>query len=87
MLDAYPNPAQGDVVLRFSTPDERAVKCLIYDVEGRLVATLPMSAFEEGMSTTWNTIGSTGVPVPPGVYFARIKAPDMDLQRKIVLIH
>ncbi|MGD8629013.1 MAG: T9SS type A sorting domain-containing protein [bacterium] len=87
MLDAYPNPAQGDVVLRFSTPDERAVECLIYDVEGRLVATLPMYAFEEGMSTTWNTIGSTGVPVPPGVYFARIKAPEMDLQRKIVLIH
>jgi len=87
MLGAYPNPAHGDVVLRLSTPNDRVVECLIYDVEGRLVATLPMSAVEEGMSTTWNTIGSSGAPLPPGVYFARIKAPNVDLQRKIVLIH
>jgi hypothetical protein len=86
-LGAYPNPARGDVILRLSTPNERVQECLIYDVEGRLVATLPMSASEEGMSATWNTIGSTGVPVPPGVYFARIKAPGVDLQRKIILVH
>jgi hypothetical protein len=87
MLRAYPNPARGDVVLRLSTPNKLVSECLIYDVEGRLVATLPMSAVEEGMSATWNPVGSTGVPLPPGVYFARIKAPDVELERKIVLVH
>ncbi len=86
MLGAYPNPAHGDVVLMLSKPCGHVAECLIYDVEGRLVTTLPMSLGEEGMSTTWNTIGTSGVPVPPGVYFARIKAPDIDLRHKIVLI-
>jgi hypothetical protein len=85
-LGAYPNPARGDVMLRLIIPVDKSIECDIYDVEGRLVATLPMWAGEEGMSATWSTVGSDGKAVPPGVYFAKIKTPGVDLQRKVVLI-
>lgn len=65
------NPVRGDATFRFALPNRSHVRIGLYDVSGRLVATLADGTFEAGtFDARWNR--SSGAPVGPGVYFARL---------------
>ena len=63
------------------------MRALVFDVAGRRVATLVDRALDTGVHTLrWNGAGPGGRPVPAGVYFLRIEAPEGQATRKLLLL-
>jgi hypothetical protein len=56
----------------------------VYDVSGRVVATLAEGTFRPGRyPVSWNA-GSGRIPA--GVYFFRLETPEKEITRKIVFM-
>jgi DNA-binding beta-propeller fold protein YncE len=85
-LDAYPNPSSGNVMLKLLAHRTQEAECEIYDVEGRLVTILSLAPDNDCMTVKWDATNAQGRLLPPGVYYARLRGPELDLRRKIVLI-
>ncbi|MFN8588663.1 MAG: M36 family metallopeptidase [Candidatus Eisenbacteria bacterium] len=65
------NPVRGDATFRFALPTRSHVRIGLYDVSGRLVATLADGTFDTGtFDARWHR--ASGERVGPGVYFARL---------------
>jgi immune inhibitor A len=74
IVSINPNPASNGTEIVFSSP-HRSVGANVYDVAGRLVKTLPVSAAQSEAGTfeaTWDGKNSRGNMMSPGVYFVRI---------------
>lgn len=70
---AFPNPTIGSTTFRFlgAVADDVALATSLYDASGRRVWT----ATTVGSTVVrWDGRFSSGLPAPPGVYFARIQA-------------
>jgi hypothetical protein len=83
-----PNPFNPTTTIRYSVARDGArTKLAIYDVAGRLVATL-----KDGVSTAgehaarWDGRDSSGSPVASGVYFARLEVGGWTSSRKMALL-
>ncbi len=62
-------------------------KLAIYDVTGRLVATVADGNLEAGTHRlNWDGVDSGGRRIPAGVYFARLEAKDFNATRKILFL-
>ncbi len=80
------NPSSGLSRLAFTLPAAGRARLVIYDVSGRVVATLadePMGAGEH--SAVWNGRDDSGASAAAGVYFARLTAGDETAVTKMVL--
>ncbi|NIO28917.1 MAG: hypothetical protein GTO29_10250 [Candidatus Latescibacteria bacterium] len=81
-----PNPSRTTTRMGWAMPSEAPVRLQVFDVTGRLVATLVderrMIRGEHGV--IWNGLNRYGHRVPAGVYFARIEAGPWSSVRKIV---
>ena len=63
-----------------------AVRCDVYDVHGRHVATLLDGVASAGQhSVTWNGRTDRGLSVPSGVYQYQLQGEGWALSRKMVL--
>ena len=69
---AAPNPAQGRAVLAFDLPTAGAVRLEVFDVLGRLVATVAEGTYEPGRYEA--TLDASALPVGPYLY--RLSNPD-----------
>jgi hypothetical protein len=59
----------------------------VYDVTGRLVATLVDGVLAAGShDAVWEGAGGAGRPAGPGLYFIRIEAGGTGLTRRFVVI-
>ena len=84
MLDRpYPNPARGQVLLRWASKRSGQVSLNVYDVTGRLVSPVASRPAGDGIvrNTTWHLDD-----VPAGVYFAVVESGGERLSRKIVVL-
>lgn len=82
LLDAWPNPFNPSTDIRFQITDSRYVSLKVYDIAGRLVATLINDSHSDGkMQVTFNAGG-----LPAGIYFARLQTGNLIQVRKLVLI-
>jgi hypothetical protein len=82
-----PNPfhAGGKLMLSLGQPGRVVLK--VYDATGRLVRTLDAGRLSSGShQIEWDGRDSRGANVQPGVYFCRMLAGDLALNRKIVLM-
>jgi hypothetical protein len=80
-----PNPTSGAMRLDFAVPRASRVSLGLYDMQGRLVATLVEGMLPAGRhQAVWNGT-SGGRTVPAGVYFARLRADGADLARRVVV--
>jgi hypothetical protein len=88
ILGAYPNPFNPQTTLTVSIAEDLLDSDLairIYDLKGRLVATIPLGHLGPGIHRlTWTAIDVLGVNLPAGVYVAvlagqRIHGPPMKL--------
>jgi WD40 repeat protein len=82
-----PNPFRGETTLRFAIPSAGDVQLSVYDVAGRLVATLlsePRSTGEHAVR--WDGRDDAGRDVPSGTYFARVEAGGSLGVGKVVVI-
>jgi hypothetical protein len=84
---AVTSPARGECRLTLLGPVGTEVAARIYNVSGRLVATVYEGRLPEGGETiVWNGIDDTGRPIASGVYFARVESDSDVLTSKVVFI-
>jgi predicted outer membrane repeat protein len=82
-----PNPAHGAARIAFEIPARQDVRLRVFDVSGRVVATLVAGALDAGAHTlTWDGRDTAGHRVSPGVYFYRLEAGARQISRKLVIV-
>jgi hypothetical protein len=83
----YPNPFNPSTSIPFSLDSAGWASLRIFDVSGRLVATLVDENRDAGEHVAhWNGRTATGDPAPTGVYFARLVSNKGTETRKRILI-
>ena len=83
----HPNPFNPATSISFSIERDQRVTLAVYDISGRLVATLADRAMNAGEYTErWDGRDRSGNPAATGVYFFRLKAGTRTLTRKAVLV-
>jgi len=91
-LPVAPNPlVRGDrASFQYSIGADAAGKAMSYElhnVAGRLVRVLESGAKPAGRHvTTWNGTDTRGVPVPPGVYYAKFRVGGFEKTTRVVVI-
>jgi hypothetical protein len=93
IMSAYPNPMRGRVTFYISRSsleniETRSEELRIYDVNGRLIKSFPISftSRHETASVEWNGIDETGNILPAGIYFYRLTSGDTKTVRTLVII-
>lgn len=83
---ALPNPSYGATAISFAVPTpESVVRIDIFDVMGRLTATLVNEAYDPGVHTVhWNGEDNRGRVVAPGLYFVRMQASEFSGVTKVI---
>ena len=88
----FPNPFNPETAIRYALPAESVVQLAVYDLSGRLVATLAEGAKNPGEhEARWNGLDRFGKPVTSGFYFYRLEARARDgaattITRKLTLL-
>lgn len=83
----YPNPFNPAVTVRFALPRTLDVELHVYDLQGRLVATVFKGRLSEGDQTLdWNGRADEGQEVAAGAYLVRLRAGDVTVTSKATLI-
>lgn len=77
----YPNPFNPSTVISYVLPSNSLVTLKVYDVLGRLVATL----VDERHSAGTHSVVFNGARFASGVYFYELTAPGMNIVRKMLL--
>ena len=82
LLQNYPNPFNPSTTIEFSLPRASDVTLKVYNVLGKVVATLVNEELNVGTYTTqWNASG-----VASGIYFYRLKVRGFVQTKKLVLL-
>jgi len=82
-----PNPFANSTELRFELKSSGRVALSVYDVTGRMIATVANGSFGAGRHTvSWNGQDGTGRRVPSGVYFARLQAGTFHRTQRLVVL-
>ena len=78
-----PNPAGGQVTVRFTLPQSAEVSLAAYDVAGRELAELARGRHEAGEHrVTWNFTDRKGRMVPAGYYLVKLRVGDRVLTQR-----
>ncbi|MBN2379142.1 T9SS type A sorting domain-containing protein [candidate division WOR-3 bacterium] len=81
-----PNPFMGSARISFALPHSTSVSLKVYDISGKLVATLVNGAEKPGRHTvTWNGTDDAGRSVAQGIYLVRMDAENFSATKKVVL--
>jgi len=79
-----PNPAEGDVNLRFAVEEPLEVEAAILNLSGQVVRTLGARSAEPGVEESLNfNVGD----LPAGLYQLRLTAPDEQASRSLFVVH
>jgi hypothetical protein len=83
----HPNPFNSGVEVAFTLAKAEAVEITVYDVLGRRVVTFLRETKGVGKhSVVWNGKDTSGRSLASGVYFVRLKAGSVVIQKKLVLV-
>jgi sugar lactone lactonase YvrE len=83
----YPNPFNPSTVISFQLPVSNEVELAVYNSSGQIVRTLSQGQMASGThSVAWDGTNDTGARVASGVYLYALKAGEVTLQRKLVLM-
>jgi len=87
LYNAYPNPFNPMITIRYDVPKDELVNITIYDMMGRVVKTLVNGSQTAGYkSIIWNATNNLGEPVSAGMYIYSIQAGDFRQTKKMVLL-
>ena len=87
LSQAYPNPVNGEVTIRYRIAAPGEVVLRVLDPGGRVVRTLYAGSREAGEhSVMWDRRNDSGAVVASGVYFCELRAADASKVRKIVVV-
>lgn len=86
-LTCGPNPAPWTTQIRFSLPRRDQTTLRVFDLAGRLVATVCNDVLVEGPhSLTWDGKGDDGVEQASGVYLMRLESANRQATAKVMLV-
>ncbi|MBD3284792.1 T9SS type A sorting domain-containing protein [candidate division WOR-3 bacterium] len=81
-----PNPFVGSTKVSFAVPHTTKVSLKVYDISGKLVATLVDGNQNPGRhSVAWNGDDNAGRTVAQGIYLVRMEAESFSATKKVVL--
>jgi len=81
-----PNPFNPATTITFELARAGAVRCDVYDVHGRHVATLLDGFASAGLTrVSWNGKSDRGIAMPSGVYQYQLQGEDWTQSRKMTL--
>ncbi|MGQ0722830.1 MAG: FlgD immunoglobulin-like domain containing protein [Candidatus Eiseniibacteriota bacterium] len=87
LREPRPNPFGARTHLEFVLPEASPVRLSIFDVTGRLVDRLVNERRGPGAyGVTWSGTSRDGLPLPAGVYFARLEGDRGGRTAKLVLV-
>jgi hypothetical protein len=87
ILQNYPNPFNPTTTIHYSLAKSSFVRITIYDLLGKNIRTLQKSFQQAGeYSLVWDAKDERHVPVSSGMYFYRLEADNLSIQRKMVLL-
>ena len=87
LVAVYPNPFNPVTTIVFSIPELTRVRLVVFDMVGRVVATIVDRQFEAGRySVPWNGENVNGTGLSSGVYVLRLEAGDFVATHKLVLL-
>jgi hypothetical protein len=82
-----PNPFNRITEISFSGPGAERARAAIYDIQGRLVASLPKTKVENGCcAAVWDGKAGDGRLMPPGLYFCKLDSGSRQTCLKLVLM-
>ena len=85
LLPAYPNPFTTSTSLRLTVPVPGMVIGVVYDISGRLVASLTEEMCPAGeLILSWDGRDNTGEPLGHGIYFAVVTVGDQQVVQRMV---
>jgi hypothetical protein len=86
LLGAFPNPFQSSTRIAFDVPGEaRPARLRVFDVQGRVVATLADGPVGPGrVEISWDGRDAGGAPVGAGLYFYQLAVGDERLTAKLL---
>lgn len=83
----WPAPARGPVHFAFTLPRGGHVRLDVFDAAGRRVRTLADGLWPAGDgAASWDLADDGGARVAPGVYFAHLRAADVALSRRVIVV-
>jgi hypothetical protein len=83
----YPNPFNPSTTIAFTLPDKRRAELSIYSLRGARMRLLLDTELEAGRhSTVWDGRDERGVRVASGIYFYVLKAGDLSITRKMLVL-
>ncbi|MBI2052219.1 MAG: T9SS type A sorting domain-containing protein [Candidatus Sungbacteria bacterium] len=87
LFQNYPNPFNPSTEIRFSLAGEGSVELAVYNTVGQKVRTLVSEPLAAGEHTVqWDATDDAGDRVTNGIYLYRIKSPNGELVRKMLLL-
>lgn len=88
LFQNYPNPFITTTNVRFDIIKSGHVKLAIFDAMGRQVVVLIDNKLEAGRKQiAWSGMDETGIQVPSGLYFIRLKVDGKQAVRKMVYVN
>ena len=84
----YPNPFNSSSIIRYYLPESANVELTIYSVTGAVVRVLENSYRTSGEHTAmWNGMDTENNKAASGVYILTLRAGDVRLSRRLVLLY
>jgi len=82
-----PNPARGEVSLRYTLPRDATASLAIFDVGGRRVRLLSSGTQTAGEHViAWDLRDDAGRKVGGGLYFAQLRTDERELTQKLLTL-
>lgn len=82
-----PNPTAGSSTIQFSLPAEGQAALQVFDVAGRLVATLMDETRPRGEhQVSWDGKDGQGNAAASGIYFVRLATPSFQTTKRLVVL-
>ena len=83
----YPNPFNPSTTVEFSVPKAGPATVRVFDIQGRMVATLVNRSLSPGVyRARWNGKSDEGRDAASGVYFARVDAAKSRASARLLLV-
>lgn len=86
LFQCYPNPFNPSTTISFYVPSTGDVRLVVYNVLGEEVRQLVTGSLEAGLHTVvWDAKNTKGIPLPSGLYLARLAANDKVTTMRMLL--
>ena len=88
LLPAFPNPAYGNTMIKYSLPQDSHVRLSVYNIAGQRLVDLINGFQRKGVKTyNWDLKDGSGKRLPSGVYFYSLEAGGHRSIRKLIILN